>query len=158
MRVQTLRGRRPLHPEAEDSMRKQVILINIILVAFHFLTESHSVLSTFSKEMGDRTYDWFLSPSYQRDLPLKWYLKMNFDSLLTLVVIFLWHRTAQYQSRRLFFTLAVWVLYHMADLSLFWWNYKSNWPTYWSMLAVAVVLTIVILMPIKEKAKVVDMN
>lgn len=139
-------------------MRKKVILINVLLIAFHFFTESHSIVSAVSKELGDREYDWFLSPSYERGLPLKWYLKMNFDSLLVLVILFLWHRTALYQSKRLFFTLAVWVLYHMADLSLFWWNYKSSWPTYWSMLAVAIALTIIVLMPIKEKAKIVSMD
>lgn len=83
---------------------------------------------------------------------------MNFDSLLVLVILFLWHRTALYQSKRLFFTLAVWVLYHMADLSLFWWNYKSDWPTYWSMLVVTISLTVIVLMPIRERAKVIELK
>lgn len=139
-------------------MRGKVIFINVLLIVFHFLTESHSVVSTINKEFGDRTFDLFIDSDYHRQLAVKWYLKMNFDSLLVLVILFLWHKTAAYQSRRLFFTLAIWVLYHMIDLALFWWNYKSSWPTYWAMLAVAISLTIIILAPIKEKAKVVSMD
>lgn len=139
-------------------MRRRVIFINAMLIIFHFLTESHSVVSAISKEFGDRPYDLFMDANYHRQLAVKWYLKMNFDSLLVLVILFLWHRTATYQSRRLFFTLAVWVFYHIIDLFLFWWDYKSNWPVYWAMLAVGIAVTIIILLPIKEKAKVVEMS
>jgi hypothetical protein len=139
-------------------MRKKVILINVSLLLFHFLTESHSLVSTISKDFGDQPYDFFLSSDFKMQLPIKWYLKMNFDSLLVLVILFLWGKTALYHSRRLAYTLGIWVVYHMLDLWFFWFDYKSSWATYWVMLVFSAILIIVLSIPVKEKAKVINME
>ena len=139
-------------------MRKQVIIINVILLIFHFLTESHSLISTISKDFGDQRFDLFFAADYKMQLPFKWYLKMNFDSLLVLVIVYLWGRTAAYYSRRLMYTLGIWVLYHTIDLWMFWYNYKSSWWVYWSMLIFTIPITVMLLIPIKEKAKVIELN
>jgi hypothetical protein len=114
-------------------------------------------VSTFFPEFGDQEYDLFISSDFKMQLPVKWYLKMQFDSFLVLLILFLWGSTAQYYSRRLFYTLTIWVLYHGVDIWMFMYNYKSTWWVYWSMLIFAMAIIIISVIPIKEKAKIVSM-
>jgi hypothetical protein len=91
-------------------------------------------------------------------LAIQWYLKMSLDDLMVISTYFFFAWVANKYSRKLFFIISIWFFYHLLDLYMFWWNYKSTYWAYWSLLLIAVIQTIILLIPIKEKGRVVSME
>jgi hypothetical protein len=139
-------------------MRKQIIIIGIGLILFHSLTELHSLITVLNKQVSGLSVDLFLSPAYKMLLQFCWYLKMNFDSLLVIATYYFFAWVASKYSRRLFYIASVWFLYHVLDLYMFWWNYKSTYWVYWCLLIAGTIQTVLLLIPIKERAKIVSME
>lgn len=137
------------------SMRKEVTIIGLGLILLHLFTEAHSILAVCKQSLAETAIDLFISPTYKMLLTIQWYLKMNFDSLLVIGTYYLLAWVSAKYSKRLFYIACVWFFYHCIDCYLFWWNYKSTYSVYWALGAVMTLQTVVLLIPIKEKAKVV---
>lgn len=108
--------------------------------------------------LADSELDLFFSATYKMMLSVKWYLKMGFDDLLIISTYFFFAWVAGKYSRRLLMIISIWFLYHLADLYMFWWDYKTSYWTYYSLLAFCVAQTIMLMIPVKEKSPVISMQ
>lgn len=88
---------------------------------------------------------------------LTWWIKYNTDQLLWVVVFFVLCKAAQEHSRRVFNAASVFLLYHLMDWFMMWWNWKTdNWWS-WGMVGAAGFAVILLVWPVREgKAKVVE--
>lgn len=139
-------------------MRTKITIIGIALIVFHILTEVHSILRYRDQALADSELDLFFSATYKMMLSVKWYLKMGFDDLLITSTYFFFAWVAGKYSRRLLMIVSIWFLYHLADLYMFWWNYKTSYWAYYGLLAFCVAQTIVLMIPVKEKTPVISMH
>lgn len=139
-------------------MKIKILIIGIGLIFFHLLTELHSLLNYKYPSVAQTQVDIFLSKTYKMLLAIQWYLKMSLDDLMVISTYFFFAWVANKYSRKLFFIISIWFFYHLLDLYMFWWNYKSTYWAYWSLLLIAVIQTIILLIPIKEKGRVVSME
>jgi len=136
-------------------MRAKVTVIAIALWLFHVATEIHSLISP---AIALQELDLFFSAIYKRMLTIQWYLKMSFDDVLLIFTYFFAAWLSGKYSKRLFMIVTQWFFFHLADLWMFWWNYKSSYWTYYSLLIGAALTTILLVIPIKERARVVSME
>lgn len=131
-------------------MKKRYYTIVILLVASHLLTELHTVImwicpQTISMYVGN----WFLKPGFSIDhLSILWYFKMMEDSLLLAAVMFAgacqshcnnYEAYLQWQrySFRLYVIWLIYFLYHLFDLTMFMYNYKTSYWLYITMLSLS---------------------
>lgn len=112
-------------------MKVKILLIGIVLIVAHLLTELHSVVYALDPKAANSEVDLFLSPQFQFKLSVQWYLKMMFDDLLVVVISFIAAHFARDHSYVLFWILTIFAYYHIIDLFLFFWNYKRTVAVYW---------------------------
>lgn len=126
-------------------MNRKVIILSVLLIIGHILTELHSFIFKVYPQTYSLEYDLFLSPSYKMKINFLWYIKMVFDNLLILIVFFVLAKIALSYSRGLFYVVVIYIFYHIADFLSFVWDYKSSHGIYWFLLActTASVLTVI---------------
>lgn len=81
-----------------------------------------------------------------------WYMKMNFDTMLEIVLSFVSAAISIRYSYKLFCIMSLVFIYLVIDLFAFWYNYKSFVPMYWVLL-VFIIASVLILIFVKEKKK-----
>lgn len=133
-------------------MKRFTIIIACMVLIALVLTESHSVLYAVKKSIAEKKLDLFLSPTYKRDLQVMWYMKMNFDTMLEIVLSFVSAAISIRYSYKLFCIMSLVFIYLVIDLFAFWYNYKSFVPMYWVLL-VFIIASVLILIFVKEKKK-----
>jgi len=139
-------------------VRAKITIIGIALIVFHILTEAHSILRYRDQALADSELDLFFSATYKMLLAVKWYLKMGFDDLLIISTYFFFAWVAGKYSRRLLMIVSLWFFYHLADLYMFWWNYKTSYWAYYILLIACVIQTIILIVPVKERTPVINMQ
>lgn len=122
-------------------MRSRYYAIVALLIGSHLLTELHTFLMWANPKTITMYVDnWFLKPKFKVDhLSVLWYLKMIEDSLLVVAILFSgacqcytvnYEKYLQWQrySLRLYSIWVIYFAYHLFDLAMFLYNYKT---TYW---------------------------
>lgn len=132
-------------------MKRNIIIIGLLLIIAHGLTEAHSILAALYS-IKDVAYDVFVSAKFKMLLPLQWIIKMNGDDLLLVIIFFTCAFIAKKYSKRLSLIILIWGVYHIVDMLLFWYNYKSNPITYWNMIIFCTAETVMLFLPLREEA------
>lgn len=136
------------HHRPQNISRKE-IFIAILLALGVCLTELHSFVLAAFPNTYDMTADYFLSPVFKLNLRLLWYIKMNSDDLLKLLLFTILIITTK--SKFLFRVYWIYFAYFIIDSFLFLWNFKETAETYWVLLAASI--AIIILLVIFGKPK-----
>jgi hypothetical protein len=136
-------------------MKRLTIILCVLLIVGHLLTELGSVLYLINRPKSWRI-DPFLSPWYEfpggQGIDVYWWIKWVTDDLLWCITFFTLAKVSYQFSFRLFLVACIFFLYHVIDSFMLWWNYKTSYWLYWVMIA-AVILTIISLfMPEKKQA------
>src|SRR5690349_8269565 len=131
-------------------MKRTILIIGLLLIVSHILTEAHSILNALY-HINNVAYDVFWSAKFKMLLSLQWIIKMNGDDLLVIIIFFIAAYIARKYSKRLTLILFVWALYHVVDIFLFWFNYKSDPYTYWNMIVFCTMETLMLFLPLREE-------
>lgn len=146
-------------------MKKENRIYALCLIVVHLLSGGHSFLNRFwpkwinndCAEIRPCTCaDFFWSPWYHNtNVSSQWALKMLFDDFLYVVVCLVAARIIVHESVKLYFIFLVWMLYHVADIILFMWDYKQSEIQQPIMLYAGIAATLILLVPYKEKMHIV---
>lgn len=140
--------------------KAKVIILSLMLIIGHGLTELHSIVYALDPTLADTEMDLFLDPSFKFDLSFQWYVKMFMDGFLNLLMMFIIAQLARDYSKVLFWVAVVYALYHILDLFMFVWNYKRTVGVYWSLIGVSTIgLTLLLfkkLYPPRQRLKKVE--
>lgn len=122
-------------------MKRRFYTIVALLVGSHLLTELHTFLMWINPSTATMYVDgWFLQRGFKVDhLSILWYFKMVEDALLAASILFSgacqsytnsYETYLQWQrySFRLYIIWLIYFAYHVFDLVMFMYNYKT---TYW---------------------------
>lgn len=129
-------------------MKKRYYIIVTLLVASHLLTELHTLIMWAAPQTVDAYVDnWFMKPGFVVDhLSVLWYFKIMEDSLLVASIIFsaacqsycMKYETYLQWQRYSFRLYVIWLIYfsyHLFDIIMFMYNYKTSYWLYILMLS-----------------------
>lgn len=132
-------------------MKSRYYTIVALLIAGHLLTELHTLIMwLYPKSITLYVGDWFIKPHFKIEkLSILWYFKMIEDSLLLVSIIFAgacqaysknYETYLQWQrySFRLYLIWLIYFCYHLFDLLMFIYNYKTS---YWLYIVVLTITT-----------------
>lgn len=127
-------------------MKRKYYAIVALLVGSHLLTELHTFLMWINPQTATMYVDkWFIQPGFTVErLSILWYFKMIEDTLLVASILFSgacqsyannYETYLQWQrySFRLYIIWLIYFAYHIFDLIMFMYNYKT---TYWLYIVV----------------------
>lgn len=136
------------HDNAYHISHKHELVYSLMLIASAVATEIHSFLAAkfpeLTKGEGIKK-DLFLSPSFKMDIDILWYIKMIFDNLFLLVILFVGSLISYHISKKLFYVFTIFLMYNIIDFFSFCWNFKTTTGMYWvflSFVAMAVLMII----------------
>lgn len=137
-------------------MRKRYYTIVALLIGAHLLTELHTFIMWVNpKSITMYVDNWFIKPGAVNHLSVLWYFKMIEDSLMVVGIIFAgacqaysksYEQFLQWQrySLRLFSLWGLYFIYHMFDLLMFIYNYKTCYWLYATILLVTTICALLI--------------
>ncbi len=123
----------------------------ILLLIGHFLTEVPSIMEHICPGINNKSVYWFLSPNYHKQWLIKNYLKNSTDDLLWIITFYCFAKIAKLYSTYLFLVLVVFVVYHIIDGLMFWWDFKTGHWFYWDLLFTAIIFIKGIFKPYKPE-------
>lgn len=121
---------------------KYSLLVLISAIA----TETHSFLAALYPPLKEGIKkDLFWSADFKMEIDVLWYIKMIFDNLFIMTILFVGAALSFYTSKKLFYIFSIFLFYNMVDFFSFCWNFKQTTGMYWVFLlcAAAAVLMII---------------
>ena len=106
----------------------------IILLIAHVQTEISNVLTEIMPGIMTRKVDLFLCPWYTMPYQLNWWVKFLTNDIFEVLVFYAFAKVAKQYSEALFLCLVVMVAYHIIDLIMFLWNFKTSRYLMWDYL------------------------
>lgn len=142
-------------------MRKLTIILCVMLIAGHILTELGSVLYLIYRPKA-WTIDPFLSPSYEfpggKGIDLYWWIKWVTDDMLWCITFFVLAKVAYQYSFRLFLVGCIFFMYHLIDHFMLWWNYKTSYWLYWILIVASILSVMALFRPEKKQGIIKSLN
>lgn len=132
-------------------MKKFTIIIGVLLILFHALTELHSILFAANPTLANKEVDPFLKKDFSQPILFLWYIKFLADDILWCISYFCMALIAHKYSQKVFLIVCVYFVYHIIDQFLFMYNYKRTYAVYWVMLAASIISIMILLWPMKKK-------
>lgn len=143
---------------------KYAIWSAIGLVFVHAATELWQLVYAIWPETIQTQVNWFLdknaikSTDTPNGIPLLWWIKMLTDEILFCYVFWDYACTAIRTSRKKFMVVFVFFIYHLFDAAMFLYNYKQGHWLYLALLALDGLALALVFIPIKEKAKIIEIK
>jgi hypothetical protein len=138
---------------------RRVAITAALLIFVHVFTEAWQVVWYFQPGSEQVSVNYFLDKSAQPEgIPLLWWWKMLTDEILLCYVFFDYAHTALKTSRKKFMVVLVFFIYHLFDSAMFLYNYKQSHWLYIALLALDCVALVILFLPVKEKAKIIEMK
>lgn len=125
-------------------MRRVHLIAGIGLIVGHFLTEAHSIIRMCWPSSVAIDVGWFWR-NIDFKLNILWWIKMVSDDILWCAVFFLWAQSAKNYSAKLHQIVGVYLLYHVADLLMFFYDYKQSTFAYWGLTLATIISTLILL-------------
>lgn len=122
---------------------KKEVAIAVLLGIGVILTELHSFVLSIFPQTYDLKIDYFFSPTFKLNLRLLWYIKMNTDDLLKLILFTILILTTK--SKFLLHIYCIYFVYFVIDSFLFLWNFKETYEIYWILLICSIVSVLFII-------------
>jgi hypothetical protein len=137
----------------------RALVTAILLICVHVFTEAWQLVWVFIPHADAVSVNYFLDKSAMpKGIPLLWWVKMLTDEVLLCYVFFDYAHTALKTSRKKFMVVLVFFIYHLFDSAMFLYNYKQSHWLYIALLALDCVALVILFLPVKEKAKIVEMK
>lgn len=137
-------------------MKKLTVISGLFLIVGHFMTELHAFLFKLFPQINTIKKDLFWSRDYHNtDVSIQWFLKMLLDDSLYVVILYLMARIALEFSVKLYLICIVYMLYHVADMINFMYNYKQDWNNYLALLYFSTFATLILIAPHNENMHIV---
>lgn len=112
----------------------------LILVFSHLLTEASAICYEIWPQWSDRKIDPFLSPWYSNPMKIKWHIKFVCDDLCWIGTFYAFAKVAKQYSNFLFLTAIIFFCYHIMEVVMYFWNYKTSHYLYWDFLTTALLM------------------
>jgi hypothetical protein len=129
-------------------MRRLVIVLCLLLIFGHVLTEVASVLTRIWPEAMNQKVNLFWRGGF--DMELYWYIKMSADDLLFTISFFVMSKIAYQYSFRLFLVCVVFFVYHLIDSLMFWYDFKTSHWFYWTMIVSVICTVMFLILPVEK--------
>lgn len=131
----------------------------IALVIGHVLTAGYALVYLYDKKLAVTKANYFLRKTAVPDgIELIWYYKLMSIYLLFCITYICFAWVAAKTNRKLFLCISVFGIYHLLDFVMFLIDFSQSWWMYIVFGLLITVAIVFIMMPIKEKAKVVSME
>lgn len=132
-----------------------VKLIGCSLMIGHILAELHGYMGDIWHDMNKIMVDWFWSPYFKMQLSIQWFVKTWFDDALYIFILYAFAKTVIDRSMKAYLIICMWMLYHLADMVCFMWDYKQSRYIYSALLWCCVFSTFFLILPKENKMKMV---
>ena len=106
----------------------------IILLASHFLTEMASICYAIWPKWSNQLVDPFISPWYSYRFELKWHIHYVCGDLCWVGTFYAFAKIAKQYSTYMFITAVIFFCYHVIEIIMYFWNYKTSHYVYWDLL------------------------
>lgn len=97
----------------------------------------------------------FWSKDCDVQLHAQTYIKTIFDDFLCVLIFYAFAKMSLERSMKVYMISVVWMLYHIADIFCFLWNYKQDRLIYLALTWCMVGTTIILILPKENKMKMV---
>lgn len=141
------------HQSQADSMIKRIV---IALLVAHFLTAAYCFLWLIPGDYAMGSANYFIDRA--EGMQRAWYYKFMAEQILHCVTYSSFAVISLKYSRKLFFAVALWNLYHYFDFICFLWNFHAWWWAYIVFGALIIAGLVLVWLPVKEKGKVISMQ
>lgn len=142
-------------------MKWKIIWIAIILLLSHLLLEASELLEKVYPHLTN-TYIWPVqSPNFKPDwyvnngINILWWIKYNCDDLVWCISYLTMARIAIEFSFRLALIIGMFLMYHVFDTVMLWWDFKQSHWMFWVMIGIILVGVIIIVWPMKKKSAII---
>lgn len=132
-------------------MKRFTLIIAILLIIGHALTELHSYLLAAYPQLATKEVDPFLKKDFKQPILFLWYIKFMTEGALWMITYFCMALVSYRYSLKLFLIVTVYFFYHAIDQFLFAYDYKRSYMTYWALLSISISVIIILVWPIKKK-------
>lgn len=131
----------------------------VALILAHFLTIAYTVLFAIDDKLPYIKANFFLDKSAMPGgIELAWYVKYITDHIVWCVTFAVLCGVSFRHHRKMFIVSSLFGVYHLIDFIMFLVNFNQSWWLYYSLFCVLGLAIIILLMPIKERSKVVSME
>ena len=132
-----------------------VKLVGVVFILGHLLSEVHGFLWDLYPEIETVKVDLFWSSKFHMQLQIQWYIKTLFDDFLYVLILFAFAKSVLERSVKLYMICIVFMIYHMADIFCFMYNYKQDRLIYWALGWCSTAATVILILPQENKMKMV---
>lgn len=123
-----------------------------VLIGFStILTETHAYILDHYPKSINIDVDIFISPNYKNEVNCLWLVKMIFESLNIIVILFVLMQLAN--TFKMFLIFGLYWLYYICDFFLLLWNFKETADIYRVLLAVITSVSILLMVFYKKRYK-----
>lgn len=123
----------------------------IILIGTHLLSEVPSLFCEINEKWACQKVNPFLKPGFNGEMELVWYLKFLFMEISDIATFYCFAKIAGFYSNTLFLILVVILGYHIVDLIMYVWDFKTNHYLFFDLLWTAMILIKSTLKPFKPE-------
>lgn len=139
-------------------MKRSLYIGVVVLLISHCLTEAYMLVWLIWPSTANTKLNLFISQDNTPNMSVLWYLKDLSDGVLWAVTYFFFAFVALMTSRKLFIILCILTLYHCLDGFMYMYNYKSSRWLYLALLSLNVAGIIVVMLPIKDRARIINLQ
>lgn len=134
-------------------MKKQIIILSVLLLIGHLATESYQLLWRMKPESEDIIVDsYFIDSNAKPGVNILWFIKeVIAEPLLLCIIFFVMAKIAIKISRKLFLISCVFFAYHFIDMFMLMYNFGATRWFYLVMLGLDAVALVFIIYPFREK-------
>jgi hypothetical protein len=145
--------------EVVATQMNKVLLSAIALIVVHAATELWQVIWAIWPQTETARVNLFIDKNaLPEGMTVLWWVKSLTDELLWCYVFFDYAYTALRTSRKKFWVVFVFFMYHAFDAAMFVYNYKQSYWIYIVLLVLDAIALVIIFLPMKERAKIVNME
>lgn len=142
-------------------MKRTTIFLSVILIVGHLLTETGTLMYLINDYNPIYVHP-FLSPNYQwhdpKGIDLFWFAKYMSEDFLLCIIFFVMARIAYQYSFRLFLIGVIFFFYHVFDLWMLLWNFKTSYWLYMVLYVVIILCIVSLFAPEKKQGIVKSIN
>lgn len=142
-------------------MKRKLIWVAIVLIFSHLLLELSWIIEKLKPELTTVYIKPVVSSNFHPEWYVKggmnylWWVKYNCDDIVWCITFATMARIAYSFSFRLFMIVVMFLIYHVADFIMLWWDFKSSHWMYIVLNIIIVISVIMIIWPVKNKSAII---
>lgn len=112
----------------------------LIIIGSHILCEVPSLIYEISPKFAEKEVNPFLAPGFKGPIQLCWYLKFLFNEIAEVCAFYCLAKVSAQYSNNLFLAIFIFFVYHVIDLLMYIWDFKTAHYLFFDLLWTAVLL------------------